>query len=49
MTWHHGDRLGSLKLVDRRDHKNFSKIYHPNGAGGRNKWGDGTSYCKSCL
>jgi RHS repeat-associated protein len=42
MTWHHGDSPGSLKLVNARDHRDFHKIYHPDGKGGRNKWGGGT-------
>ena len=42
MTWHHADTPGSLVLADRRDHSRFSKIYHPDGTGGRNKWGGGT-------
>ena len=43
MTWHHGDAPGSLQLVDRPDHRDYHKIYHPDGLGGRNKWGGGTS------
>lgn len=43
MTWHHGDADGSLRLVDRNDHRNFHKIYHPDGKGGRNLWGGGTT------
>lgn len=39
MTWHHGDAPGSLQLVDRPDHRDYHKIYHPDGLGGRNKWG----------
>jgi hypothetical protein len=42
MTWHHGDSPGSLKLVDRKDHNKYHKIYHPDGSGGRKKWGGGT-------
>ncbi len=42
MTWHHGDSPGSLKLVDANDHATFHKVYHPDGTGGRNKWGGGT-------
>lgn len=42
MTWHHGDTPGSLQLANFKDHK----IYHPNGTGGRNKWGGGTE-CKN--
>nr|WP_283771184.1 HNH endonuclease [Pseudomonas syringae] len=43
MTWHHGDKPGSLQLVDRVDHKTYHKVYHPDGTGGRNKWGGGTA------
>ncbi|TNL05274.1 type IV secretion protein Rhs [Kosakonia cowanii] len=43
MTWHHGDSPGSLQLADFNDHKSYHKIYHPDGTGGRNKWGGGTS------
>jgi RHS repeat-associated protein len=42
MTWHHADKPGSLVLADMRDHRKFAKIYHPDGTGGRNKWGGGT-------
>jgi RHS repeat-associated protein len=42
MTWHHGDSPGMLRLVDAGDHAEFHKIYHPDGTGGRNKWGGGT-------
>ena len=42
MTWHHGDSPGSLKLVDYNDHRTYHKIYHPDGSGGRKKWGGGT-------
>jgi RHS repeat-associated protein len=42
MTWHHADKPGALVLADRRDHSRFSKVYHPDGTGGRNKWGGGT-------
>ena len=42
LTWHHGDEPGSLQLVDRKDHREYHKIYHPDGTGGRNKWGGGT-------
>ncbi|WP_323745983.1 RHS repeat-associated core domain-containing protein [Diaphorobacter caeni] len=38
-TWHHGDKPGSLQLVDGADHKK----YHPDGTGGRNKWGGGSA------
>jgi uncharacterized protein RhaS with RHS repeats len=48
LTWHHGNRPGSLQLVDRFDHKAFFKIYHPDGTGGRNKWGGGTSHRRPC-
>ncbi|QCT21066.1 type IV secretion protein Rhs [Jejubacter calystegiae] len=43
MTWHHGDTPGSLQLADFNDHKSYHKIYHPDGTGGRNKWGGGTA------
>ncbi|WP_445673165.1 HNH endonuclease [Pseudomonas inefficax] len=43
LTWHHGDSPGSLQLVDRLDHQTYHKIYHPDGTGGRNKWGGGTA------
>ena len=43
MTWHHGDSPGSLQLADFNDHKSYHKIYHPDGTGGRNKWGGGTA------
>ncbi|XTZ40432.1 hypothetical protein ACQYRI_00930 [Salmonella enterica] len=31
-----------MKFVDRPDHRDFHKVYHPEGLGGRNKWGGGT-------
>lgn len=40
-TWHHSDSPGVLELVDRNDHKIYHKIYHPDGSGGRKKWGGG--------
>ena len=43
MTWHHGDSPGSLQLADFNDHRSYHKIYHPDGTGGRNKWGGGTA------
>nr|WP_144415502.1 HNH endonuclease [Pseudomonas putida] len=43
LTWHHGDSPGSLQVIDRLDHKTYHKIYHPDGTGGRNKWGGGTA------
>ncbi|UVM53373.1 HNH endonuclease [Pseudomonas sp. B21-015] len=46
MTWHHGNKPGSLQLADFNDHKTYHKIYHPDGKGGRNKWGGGTKYRK---
>ena len=42
MAWHHGDSPGSLQLVDYGDHQGYHKVYHPDGKGGRNKWGGGT-------
>lgn len=42
MTWHHENKPGVLSLVDRQDHKAYHKIYHPDGSGGRKKWGGGT-------
>ena len=41
-TWHHSDTPGILELVDRNDHQKYHKIYHPDGSGGRKKWGGGT-------
>ncbi|MDB6369630.1 PAAR domain-containing protein [Photorhabdus bodei] len=41
MTWHHENQPGKLSLVDRYDHKSYHKIYHPDGSGGRDKWGGG--------
>ena len=41
LTWHHNNTAGQLDLVDRTDHKKFHKIYHPDGSGGRDKWGGG--------
>jgi len=41
MTWHHENKLGVLSLVDYNDHKTYHKIYHPDGSGGRKKWGGG--------
>lgn len=41
-TWHHATKPGSLELVDFRHHRKYAKIYHPDGTGGRNKWGGGT-------
>jgi hypothetical protein len=42
-TWHHSEKPGVLELVDRKDHKKFHKVYHPDGEGGRKKWGGGNS------
>lgn len=42
LTWHHNDSPGLLELVDRAEHRKFHKIYHPDGSGGRKKWGGGT-------
>jgi hypothetical protein len=42
MTWHHADKPGALVLADFNDHNKFAKVYHPDGTGGRNKWGGGT-------
>ncbi|CCP04098.1 YD repeat-containing protein [Erwinia amylovora Ea644] len=42
MTWHHENQPGKLSLVDYNDHKSYHKIYHPDGSGGRKKWGGGT-------
>jgi RHS repeat-associated protein len=41
-TWHHSDIPGRLELVDRIDHRHYHTIYHPDGEGGRKKWGGGT-------
>ncbi|EEC0296943.1 Rhs-family protein [Salmonella enterica subsp. enterica] len=41
-TWHHANQPGSLELVDFEHHRKYSRIYHPDGTGGRNKWGGGT-------
>ncbi|WP_180064260.1 HNH endonuclease [Acinetobacter sp. YH16042] len=41
LTWHHNDQSGLLNLVDRGDHANNHGIYHPDGTGGRDKWGEG--------
>ncbi|GAB7537714.1 RHS repeat-associated core domain-containing protein [Burkholderia sp. 3C] len=41
MTWHHNDDVGRLNLVDRSDHGDNHGIYHPDGTGGRDKWGGG--------
>ncbi|WP_242688728.1 HNH endonuclease [Photorhabdus tasmaniensis] len=41
MTWHHENESGKLSLVDRKDHNSYHKIYHPDGSGGRKKWGGG--------
>ncbi|MJU52050.1 hypothetical protein DOW40_21975 [Salmonella enterica subsp. enterica] len=41
-TWHHANQPGSLELVDFEHHRKYSKIYHPDGTGGRNKWGGGS-------
>ena len=38
---HHNDQSGLLNLVDRGDHANNHGIYHPDGTGGRDKWGGG--------
>ena len=40
-TWHHDDQTGLLKLVDFGDHEGNHGIYHPDGKGGRAKWGGG--------
>jgi RHS repeat-associated protein len=45
-TWHHHPEVGGLlQLVDRADHNTRFPDYHPNGYGGRNKWGGG-SVCR---
>jgi RHS repeat-associated protein len=41
-TWHHSNVPGKLELVDWADHQKYHKIYHPDGEGGRKKWGGGT-------
>jgi RHS repeat-associated protein len=41
-TWHHSNTPGKLELVDMADHQMYHKIYHPDGEGGRKKWGGGT-------
>ncbi|WP_370577481.1 RHS repeat-associated core domain-containing protein [Snodgrassella alvi] len=43
LTWHHENKDGVLSLVDHKDHKTYNKIYHPDGSGGRYKWGGGTT------
>ena len=40
-TWHHSEEPGVLQLVDRIDHNQNHRIYHPSGVGGRNIWGGG--------
>ena len=41
-TWHHHGQVGGLlQLVDMKDHRSRHLDYHPNGVGGRNKWGGG--------
>jgi RHS repeat-associated protein len=41
MTWHHNDEAGLLNLVSFEDHRDNHGIYHPDGTGGRDKWGGG--------
>jgi RHS repeat-associated protein len=41
LTWHHNSEPGLMQLVDRQDHRNFHKVYHPDGSGGHAKWGNG--------
>ena len=41
LTWHHNDEVGRLNLVDRMDHGDNHGLYHPDGTGGREKWGGG--------
>ena len=41
MTWHHNDAPGVLNLVSFDDHRDNHGIYHPDGSGGRDKWGGG--------
>ncbi|WP_081336066.1 HNH endonuclease [Burkholderia vietnamiensis] len=41
MTWHHNDEVGKLNLVDGSDYGDNHGIYHPDGTGGRDKWGGG--------
>ncbi|MEG3127629.1 RHS repeat-associated core domain-containing protein, partial [Pantoea cypripedii] len=43
MTWHHENKSGVLSLVDYDDHRSYHKIYHPDGSGGRKKWGGGST------
>ncbi|NUF09148.1 Rhs-family protein [Snodgrassella sp. ESL0324] len=43
LTWHHENEEGVLSLVDYKDHKTYHKIHHPDGSGGRKKWGGGTT------
>ncbi len=41
LTWHHHEKIGLLKLVDRVDHAVNHNLYHPTGKGGRDIWGGG--------
>lgn len=41
LTWHHNDKTGLLELVDFQDHRSNFSLYHPDGKGGREKWGGG--------
>jgi len=41
LTWHHDEKKGILKLVNRNDHAKNHGVYHPTGNGGRDIWGGG--------
>ncbi|WP_263263973.1 RHS repeat-associated core domain-containing protein, partial [Pseudomonas sp. RIT-PI-S] len=43
LTWHHESKRGNLSLVDYNDHRAYHRIYHPDGSGGRKKWGGGST------
>jgi RHS repeat-associated protein len=44
LTWHHHPEVpGLMQLVDSSDHNTRFPDYHPDGVGGRNRWGGGTS------
>jgi RHS repeat-associated protein len=49
LTWHHDDQSGRLKLVHREDHATEHGVYHPDGQGGREKWGGGKDGRKGKL
>ena len=49
LTWHHSNTPGKMQLVDHADHSKYHKIYHPDGSGGKKKWGGGRQRKKKAV